>query len=100
MAATAGSVAAGSVLGHGISSMLFGGGGNHTAQATEAPAAAPPMQQTQSSGMTCEVQAKGECREHVTFAGLTNRNILQTSPSVSRKRIFLLANGILTSSKL
>ncbi|KAF5314764.1 hypothetical protein D9611_007172 [Ephemerocybe angulata] len=57
MAATAGSVAAGSVIGHGISSMLFGGGGGHAAAATEAPAAAPPMQQ-QSSGIQCEVQAK------------------------------------------
>jgi hypothetical protein len=62
MAATAGSVAAGSVIGHGISSMLFGGGSSHAAQATEAPAPAPPMQQTQTSGLTCEVQAKGECR--------------------------------------
>lgn len=62
MAATAGSVAAGSVIGHGISSMLFGGGGGHAAAATEAPAAAPPMQQQQSSGIQCELQAKGTCR--------------------------------------
>ncbi|KAJ2915507.1 hypothetical protein MD484_g4916, partial [Candolleomyces efflorescens] len=58
MAATAGSVAAGSVIGHGISSMLFGGGGGHAAAASEAPAAAPPVQHQQSSGIQCEVQAK------------------------------------------
>ncbi|EJU02345.1 hypothetical protein DACRYDRAFT_22019 [Dacryopinax primogenitus] len=56
MAATAGSVAAGSVIGHGISSMLFGG-------RSEAPAPveqAAPVQQQQASqmGKACEVQAR------------------------------------------
>lgn len=56
MAATAGSVAVGSTIGHGLSSMLFGGGG-HAAPAAEAP---PVQQQNQNaSGVSCEVQAKG-----------------------------------------
>jgi len=55
MAATAGSVAIGSTIGHGLSSMLFGGGGN------AAEAQAPPVQQQsyqQSGAMDCAVQAK------------------------------------------
>ena len=57
MAANMGSVAAGSVIGHGISRALFGG--------SEAPVAAPapepvaqaaPMQQ--NTGISCEIQAK------------------------------------------
>jgi len=59
MAATAGSVAVGSTIGHGISSMLFGGGGQ-AAPAQEAPASAPPVQHQQARGISCEVQAKGE----------------------------------------
>ncbi|EEB89136.1 hypothetical protein MPER_12808 [Moniliophthora perniciosa FA553] len=59
MAATAGSVAVGSTIGHGISSMLFGGGGD---RAQEAPQAAPPVQQQaplqQGSGISCDTQAK------------------------------------------
>ncbi|TCD67417.1 hypothetical protein EIP91_012389 [Steccherinum ochraceum] len=58
MAATAGSVAVGSTIGHGLSSMLFGGSSS-TAPAPEAQAA--PAQQQQSayqSGVSCEVQAK------------------------------------------
>ncbi|CAE7072672.1 unnamed protein product [Rhizoctonia solani] len=56
MAATAGSVAVGSTVGHGLSSMLFGG-------RSEAPVEqqAPPQQQqyaSQSSGISCDVQAK------------------------------------------
>lgn len=57
MAATAGSVAVGSTIGHGLSSMLFGGGGN--AAATEAQA--PPVNQQQTGGISCEIQAKGIC---------------------------------------
>lgn len=56
MAATAGSVAIGSTIGHGLSSMLFGGGGS----AAAAPEAPPVQQQQQRSGVSCEVQAKGE----------------------------------------
>jgi len=56
MAATAGSVAVGSTIGHGLSHMLFGG----SSSAAPAPEAqAPPVQQqTQAQGLSCEVQAK------------------------------------------
>ncbi|OSX60886.1 hypothetical protein POSPLADRAFT_1146211, partial [Postia placenta MAD-698-R-SB12] len=59
MAATAGSVAVGSTIGHGLSSMLFGG----SSSAAPAPEAqAQPVQQqayqSQSQGISCEVQAK------------------------------------------
>jgi len=50
MAATAGSVAAGSVIGHGVSNMLFGG--------RSGEAAAPASQQTAAPAPHCEVQAK------------------------------------------
>ena len=59
MAATAGSVAVGSTIGHGLSNMLFGS--SHSAPAApEAPA--PPVQQqsTFQQGMSCDFQAKGE----------------------------------------
>jgi len=56
MAATAGSVAIGSTIGHGLSNMLFGGS-NHAAP-VEQQAQAPPTQQY-SQGANCEVQAKG-----------------------------------------
>ena len=56
MAATAGSVAVGSTIGHGLSSMLFGG----SSSAAPAEAQAPPVQQQQQgTGISCEVQAKG-----------------------------------------
>ena len=55
MAATVGSVAAGSVIGHGVSNMLFGG--------RSSEAAAPASQQTTApAAPSCEVQAKGSCR--------------------------------------
>ncbi|KAK1233267.1 hypothetical protein PQX77_003582 [Marasmius sp. AFHP31] len=57
MAATAGSVAVGSTIGHGISSMLFGGGGGHSAPVEQAQAA-PAAPAQQSSGINCAVQAK------------------------------------------
>lgn len=50
MAATAGSVAVGSTIGHGISNMLFGGRGE---------AAAPAAQQTTNASGSCEFQTKG-----------------------------------------
>lgn len=59
MAATAGSVAVGSTIGHGLSNMLFGG----RSEAAPAPEAQPvPAQQQsyQSQGISCEGQAKGE----------------------------------------
>ncbi|KAJ7512774.1 hypothetical protein B0H11DRAFT_1697723, partial [Mycena galericulata] len=54
MAATAGSVAIGSTIGHGLSSMLFGGSG----QAAEAQAPPAQQQQQQQTGMSCEIPAK------------------------------------------
>lgn len=55
MAATAGSVAIGSTIGHGISSMLFGSSG--------AESQAPPQQAQQSQyaqqGLNCDAIAKG-----------------------------------------
>lgn len=54
MAATAGSVAIGSTIGHGLSNMLFGGG-----QAAEAPPAQQQQQQQQQSSVSCEIPAKG-----------------------------------------
>ncbi|CAE6470493.1 unnamed protein product, partial [Rhizoctonia solani] len=63
MAATAGSVAVGSTVGHGLSNMLFGG-------RSEAPVEhqAPPPQQyaPQNSGLSCDFQAKEftKCMEH------------------------------------
>ena len=61
MAATAGSVAVGSTIGHGLSHMLFGSG-SQSAPPAEAPQAVPVQQQSfqSTSGVSCEVQAKGE----------------------------------------
>ncbi|CAL1699607.1 unnamed protein product [Somion occarium] len=65
MAATAGSVAVGSTIGHGISNMLFGGSSARN-DAPPAPdnlaqqaQAAPVQQQSyQTQGISCDVQAK------------------------------------------
>ena len=59
MAATAGSVAVGSTIGHGISSMLFGGRSESVAEPApaQAQAQAPPAQFQQ--GISCDVQARG-----------------------------------------
>ncbi|KAG8216674.1 hypothetical protein J3R82DRAFT_6875 [Butyriboletus roseoflavus] len=54
MAATAGSVAVGSTIGHGISHMLFGGSNS----ATTAEPAAPVQQQSFQSTPACDTQAK------------------------------------------
>ncbi|KAI6029601.1 hypothetical protein PISMIDRAFT_317137 [Pisolithus microcarpus 441] len=56
MAATAGGVAVGSTIGHGLSSMLFGGSSSHAAAPAEQPA--PVQQQTYNRGPSCEVHAK------------------------------------------
>lgn len=64
MAATAGSVAAGSVIGHGVSNMLFGGRGSE--------AAAPASQQTAApAAPSCEIQAKGSCRFVTSLMGIS-----------------------------
>ena len=55
MAATAGSVAVGSTIGHGLSSMLFGSSSSAPAPAEQQ---AQAVQQTNWSGSSCEVQAK------------------------------------------
>ncbi|KZS96227.1 hypothetical protein SISNIDRAFT_450870 [Sistotremastrum niveocremeum HHB9708] len=71
MAATAGSVAVGSTIGHGISSMLFGGGRSEAApqpdQLAQAAQAAPVRQAAQAGA--CEVQAKDftKCLEVADF---------------------------------
>jgi len=54
MAATAGSVAVGSTIGHGISHMLFGGSNS----ATTTEPAAPVQQQSFQSPPACDAQAK------------------------------------------
>lgn len=58
MAATAGSVAVGSTIGHGISHMLFGGGNSQPAE-QGAPVQQQQQQSFQQSGISCETQAKG-----------------------------------------
>ncbi|KAI0087375.1 hypothetical protein BDY19DRAFT_907552 [Irpex rosettiformis] len=59
MAATAGSVAVGSTIGHGLSSMLFGGSSSAPAEPAPVAQAAPVQQQTyQTQGISCEAQAK------------------------------------------
>ncbi|EIW55036.1 uncharacterized protein TRAVEDRAFT_131518 [Trametes versicolor FP-101664 SS1] len=69
MAATAGSVAVGSTIGHGLSNMLFGS--SHPPAAPEAPAA--PVQQQQASGLNCEIQAKDftKCLESADLPSCT-----------------------------
>ncbi|KAG2363507.1 hypothetical protein BDR07DRAFT_1471293 [Suillus spraguei] len=60
MAATAGSVAVGSTIGHGISSMLFGSGSSSAPAESAAPVQQQQQQQQayQTTGAACEVQAK------------------------------------------
>ncbi|KAH8828973.1 hypothetical protein DL96DRAFT_1596131 [Flagelloscypha sp. PMI_526] len=53
MAATAGSVAVGSTIGHGLSSMLFGGSSSAPAEQQ-----APAPTQHQNTSINCELQAK------------------------------------------
>ena len=82
MAATAGGVAVGSVVGHGMSSMLFGGGGS-SAQSEPAPAQTqqpaapqqyqdpyqqpyqqqPPQQQQQGEACAWEVKQFVQCAQ-------------------------------------
>lgn len=60
MAATGGSVAVGSTIGHGLSSMLFGG----SSLTPAAPVPATDMTLAAPGGYgraNCEVQAKGAC---------------------------------------
>lgn len=74
MAATAGSVAVGSTIGHGLSSMLFGGRSSEAAPAP-APEAAAPVNQNNgfSRGISCEIQAKDftQCLEKAPYESCT-----------------------------
>ncbi|KAH7905332.1 hypothetical protein BJ138DRAFT_1095218 [Hygrophoropsis aurantiaca] len=56
MAATAGSVAVGSTIGHGLSSMLFGSSSSPAPAQEQAPV--QQQQSYQNSAPTCELQAK------------------------------------------
>jgi hypothetical protein len=59
MAATAGSVAIGSTIGHGLSNMLFGGSSSAPVEHAAPPAPAPVQNaSTFAAGHSCEVQAK------------------------------------------
>ncbi|KZT01245.1 uncharacterized protein LAESUDRAFT_664373 [Laetiporus sulphureus 93-53] len=76
MAATAGSVAVGSTIGHGLSHMLFGG--SSAAPAPEAQALPAQEAQTyaqtyQSQGISCEIQAKDftKCLEKADLPSCT-----------------------------
>ena len=60
MAATAGSVAVGSTIGHGLSSMLFGSS-SHAPAPVEQAAAPAPQNFQQGAGLSCDVQARGTC---------------------------------------
>jgi hypothetical protein len=57
MAATAGSVAIGSTIGHGVSSMLFGGR-SESAPVEQQQQQASAQQNTSSFAPNCEIQAK------------------------------------------
>lgn len=61
-ASTMGGAVAGSVVGHGISNMLFGS--SRPAEAAPPPPAEYAQQQTQQGqpGASCDIQAKGESR--------------------------------------
>ncbi|GAA5857477.1 hypothetical protein JCM8547_009292 [Rhodosporidiobolus lusitaniae] len=60
MASTAAGVAVGSTVGHGLSSMLFGGGGSSSAPVEAAPTQPVEQQTFQQARMggACDVQAK------------------------------------------
>ncbi|KAI5121721.1 hypothetical protein M0805_002114 [Coniferiporia weirii] len=72
MAATAGSVAIGSTIGHGLSNMLFGGR-SEAAPAPEPVAQAAPVAQSAASGISCEIQAKQftQCLEKADLPSCT-----------------------------
>jgi hypothetical protein len=100
MAATASSVAVGSTLGHGLSSMLFGG---REAPAEQQQQQAPPMQQyqAQNSGLSCDFQAKGESQ--VRFEGVLGRLMYvceQSLQSAWKTTISIRADGTSSNSRL
>jgi hypothetical protein len=71
MAATAGSVAVGSTIGHGISSMLFGG--RSESAPVEQQQQAAPQQNTSSFAPNCEMKAKefSNCLEKADLPSCT-----------------------------
>ena len=58
IAANAASVAAGSVVGHGISRMLWGGSGDAAAPVQEPVQAQPVNNQYQQEGLNCDLASK------------------------------------------
>ncbi|GAA6060076.1 hypothetical protein JCM10212_003037 [Sporobolomyces blumeae] len=58
MASTAAGVAVGSTVGHGLSNMLFGGGGGQAVQAPTTPAEQTQFVQATNVGGKCDIQAK------------------------------------------
>jgi coiled-coil-helix-coiled-coil-helix domain-containing protein 2 len=97
MAATAGSVAIGSTIGHGLSSMLFGGSSAATAEPAQQPAAQPVQEQNQ--GISCDVQAKGnvQCIQLWDVMSSILYPIIKTLRGALRLLMFSLAPGILSS---
>lgn len=73
MASTAAGVAVGSTVGHGLSSMLFGGSSSAPAEPAQQAAPQAYNQQQQNIGVNCDVQSKDfiRCLEssksHVAF---------------------------------
>jgi hypothetical protein len=65
MAATAGSVAVGSTIGHGLSSMLFGG--SSSSAPVEQAQPAQNSYQAPRAGDSCNVQAKGNVSRALFF---------------------------------
>ena len=101
MAATAGSVAVGSTIGHGISHMLFGGGGG--SQPVEQSPPVQHQQQTfQQSGISCETQAKGLYLAFrlLSWDAYIFRIVRQISQSVWRLLMFRHVPGSSSNSKL
>lgn len=97
MAATAGSVAVGSTIGHGLSSMLFGGGGHAAAPEAAQPQSTPVQQQ--QSGISCEVQAKGTLLCSGCVSMVIDIILLQTLLNAWRRLTSRRAPGISSSSR-
>lgn len=85
MAATAGSVAVGSTIGHGLSNMLFGG---RSEAAPEPVAQAQPVAQQNAQAMSCDVQAKRQFSLKLEFCqiGLTGYFHLRVYPMPRKGR--------------
>lgn len=96
MAATAGSVAVGSTIGHGISSMLFGG----TSTTPESQAPPQPASQASQFAGSCDVQAKGIMSTSNIYSSYDSSYFpCKTSQSVLRPLTLIHAVGILNNSR-